>query len=135
MMLKYLLASLVLLSSPLLANTQIPSSNIFVTDGSSLMTQKFVVKDGEYQICKNKEGAKTLVMDGMCLWETPIEANQLLHPKSVAGLKIEKADTEVVEQYLQRELSGLGANLLRVKQQKNGLVIYYSLNQNELVSR
>lgn len=132
---KYLYLSLIVATGLAHAKTQPPLQDVFVTDSPSLKAQQFVVKNGDYQVCKQKAGARTFVMNETCLWEMPIEKDQLMHPHSVAGLKVEKAETESVAQYLQREMGDYGVSVLRVNERQDSLVIYYELDQNELVAR
>lgn len=58
-----------------------------------------------------------------------------MHPRSVAGLKVELAETESVQHFLSRELAGFSASLLNVKTKNEELVIYYAIDRNELVAR
>ena len=92
----------------------------------SVSAPHFVTMAGEYRVCKTRPDARTLVLEGMCLWERELSEKALEHPKAVAGLVVERAGTLSVDEYLQQQLDDEGVSVRSVRIDGDKLLVEYA---------
>lgn len=93
--------------------------------GWSLSTPLFVTVNGEYRVCHGNRHAKTRVINGICVWESELSADELQHPKAVAGLVMRRASTLSVSEFVETQV-GDGAFVVGAMREEAGeLVVDY----------